>query len=476
MSLHEAIRQAVEQFGNGIVAEERLANLLADFNGYEEYPAMKVVFKKIQKDGYGRKILEQYNGSMSGLSDAANGYVKQCADETGYKEDLVRYGFDCILFGLGALQEVNEPLSTGYDPKSKDGDVFDTMAEQLEALKKQYTGSLNKLAIKPVDILHDAPAYFSADAQNKLYAIEAKIAVLQQELGESDEKDWCRKKKAAKIAKFQKQKEDAVTKVLNDEKSEYSNLLSTKMIIPHGFLIKGSGYYDKDGLQALSKVEDKIKLSYYNLGNVYDNWCSTAKEDYLSKHKVSTVNMLAQLVCKIGLPIVIIVCVLVTCIRYTASTDDIKQFNQTISLAEQKETTKNYGEALQLLISAKKDYGGPYRCQHFENLADKRISEGLYKAMVECEQLIMQGNLLEANLLLKSLPEELVAETAPTSATISRVQSDLDKAVDKELNVLVISISGSNGHLDKTAKKRLNELLKIRPNDYWLNLINKKGQ
>lgn len=41
MKLHEATKQLVTQFGQNVVAEVRLANLLADLNGYQEYPAMK---------------------------------------------------------------------------------------------------------------------------------------------------------------------------------------------------------------------------------------------------------------------------------------------------------------------------------------------------------------------------------------------------------------------------------------------------
>lgn len=54
MKLHEAIKQLVTQFGESVVTEVRLANLLADLNGYQDYPAMKTVFKEVLKAGYGR--------------------------------------------------------------------------------------------------------------------------------------------------------------------------------------------------------------------------------------------------------------------------------------------------------------------------------------------------------------------------------------------------------------------------------------
>lgn len=54
MTLHEAIKELVAQFGENIVTEVRLANLLADLNGYQDYPAMKMVLKDILKAGYGK--------------------------------------------------------------------------------------------------------------------------------------------------------------------------------------------------------------------------------------------------------------------------------------------------------------------------------------------------------------------------------------------------------------------------------------
>ena len=60
MKLQEALKQLIFQFGEDIVGDIKLANLLADFNAYGEYPAMKQIFKDSQKAGYGEKLLEAY--------------------------------------------------------------------------------------------------------------------------------------------------------------------------------------------------------------------------------------------------------------------------------------------------------------------------------------------------------------------------------------------------------------------------------
>ena len=47
MKLHEAIKKLVAQFGESIVTEVRVPNLLDDINGDKDYPAMKMVLKDI---------------------------------------------------------------------------------------------------------------------------------------------------------------------------------------------------------------------------------------------------------------------------------------------------------------------------------------------------------------------------------------------------------------------------------------------
>lgn len=637
MKLHEAIKQLIGQFGKGIVTEVRLANLLADLNGYEEYPAMKSVFKDLEKVGFGQKLYDSYCKNPDSTQDNINNYIRQCVEKTGYKEDLVSYGFDSILYGLGVLQIVNEPLSKGYDPKSKVGDILDTMDEQLDALKKQYLDSLDRLATKPNDILHDAPAYYSAEAQNKLYAIEAKIEVLQHELGKHEENDWCRNKKIMKLFDFKKEKNDtickellklyspyierlyflssqvkeytysstvfssndtlhtletdneklfllqkqmdaidnswrlkaissrvveeerkrkhAATTILNELKSKYSEVLEeclvlpqkenqtskihydekgstclsaiescikfayanaeiayddwckvtkdnvlTKcnkdyarkrleglkseylrqldnlIIIPHKFFIKLSGYYDEHGSLSLSKLESQIRCACADSNTTYDNWCEKTKEGFLAKNKVEANNVIAQVVCKLGIPAAILVGATTTSISYTTSSDAIQRFERTISLGEQKDAANQYGEAMQLFSDAKAHYDGTFRSGHYESLANEHINSSIDKAVTDCQQLIDQGRLNDANNLLKSLPTKIITENTENSDKVNAVQKSLKKAIDEGLNKLITNISENKGHLDANAKEQLNELLAINPNDYWLNFIKNKEQ
>lgn len=636
MKLHEAIKQLIGQFGNEVVTEVRLANLLADLNGYEEYPAMKPVFKDIQKEGFGQKLYDYFCKNTDGILNEIPALIQQCADKTGYKENLISYGFDSILFGLGVVKTINEPLSKGYDPKAKDGDILDTMDEQLASLQRQYLDLLDRLATQPKDILHDAPAYYSAEAQNKLYTIEAKIGALLQESNKTDEFDWCCKKKNAKLSDFKKAKTEAVIKKLTslynpyierlyflssqvkqytynttefssddtmlilqkesdeilslqnqmdiidsnwlsrtanrfmeiyrkrqyassiilkdlqskyseilhdglvypqkdtqtlslhyedccmtclssiescikficlnagvayndwcettlkdflaqqnmefvkkrieDLKSEYLELLANLITIPRKLFIKVSGYYDEKSISALSKVESQIKKAYVDSNTTYDNWCEKTKADYLAKHHVEANNIIAQVIGKIGIPAAMLIGVSATGVSYTSSTDAIQRFEQTISQGEQKEANNKYGDALQLFSDAKVNYDGSFRSGHYEDIANEHIKTSIDKAVSECNRLIENGELTNANSILKSLPTKVIAENTENAEKVKTVQSLLTKAVDEGLDNLINNISQNKGHLDTSTKKQLNELLSINPNDYWLNFIKNKEQ
>lgn len=476
MKLHEAIKRLIGQFGNGVVAEVRLANLLADLNGYEEYPAMKSVFKDIQKEGFGQKVYECFCKNDDSVLSEIPAFIQQCADKTGYKEDLISYGFDSILYGLGVVKTVNEPLSKGYDPKAKDGDILDTMDEQLSGLQKQYLDLLDRLATQPKDILHDSPAYYSAEVENKLYAIEAKIAVLLQELGKPNDKDWCNGKKTEKLSEYKKQKEVAVKTLLDELKSKYSNLLASSIITPRRFFIKSSGYYDEEGQQSLSQVEEDIKSAYYNIGVAYDDWCEKTKNDYLAKHHVETSNVVVQVIGKIGIPAAMLVGASATGVSYTTSSDAIQRFEQTISLGEQKEAADQYGDAINLFNDARLQYDGSFRSGHYQSIANEHIVASVDKAVADCQKLIEQGKLKDASNILNSLPTKVITENAENVDKVNAARTMLDKVISEGLDNLISNISTNKGHLDATAKSQLNELLAINPNDYWLNFIKNKEQ
>lgn len=471
MKLQDAIKTLVKQFGDGIVSEVRLANLLADYNAYSDYPAMQQVFRDGLKAGYGKKLLDVYKCNPKNAIDESMNFVKEFAQKSNFKEDLVSYGFDCILFGLGCLSSVNEPISRGFNPHSKcNGNILDNLTDQLSSYQKQYMDLLDRLITEPKDILRDAAGYYSTEALNKLYTVEAKIYAIQQQLGKID-LEWCQKQLETKVAYYQKQKSDAVNTLLHTLKNNYQSILTSSIIIPRKLFVKRSGYYAEETLNELSTIEQDIIQAYYNKGEQYDDWCKRAKAEQLSKFKVDSSSIALQLFGKVGIPVALFLGASGTGISYMTSSDSIDQFENKIQQGEQIASQGNFGEALQLFSEAKNDYSASFRPSHYQKIAEEHINANLDKAMAECTNLIGQNRLVEASDLLKSLPQNVVAENNANKERVKKAQSSLDTAIAGGLENLITNISQNKGHLDAKSKKLLDELLTITPNDYWLNFI-----
>lgn len=467
MKLQQAIKQLVAQFGDDIVTEVKLAHLVADLNGYEEYPAMKQVIKDSLQAGYGKKLLEFYKQDPKSVPHRSIDLAKAFAKESHYKQELVSYGFDSILFGLGCSTSINEPLS------QQEGNILDKLADQQAAYQKQYLDLLDRLLTKPDNMLRDAPGYYTTEALNKLYAVEAKICALQQQLNSADS-GWCKQKREEKLVYYQKQKSNFVRKTADDLKKKYLHVLSSSLVIPKKLFIKRSGYYTADTLNKLSSLETDIKQAYYQMNKSYDDWCKKETDNYLAKYKVKATSIAWQFLGKIGVPAAICMGALGTGISYRSSFDAIDQFEDTLQQAAQSASEGNYDKALQLFSDAKKGYNASFRPSHYHELADEYITANIDRVTTACNQLIEQGQLVEASVLLNKLPPPIVAANEANLGKVNTAKATLATAIEKDLDNLISNISQHKGHLDAKAKAHLEELLKINPNHYWLNFIKNK--
>ena len=189
MKLHEAIKQLVTQFGESVVTEVRLANLLADLNGYQDYPAMKTVFKEVLKAGYGQDFYSAYKTNPQKALNEEFSLIKKIATETRFKEDLISYSLDCILFAIGGITIINEPFSKGFDPYSSGpSDVLNNLSSQLSALKKQYIDMLDRLPTLPngpSDVLNNLSSQLSALKKQYIDMLD-RLPTLPNNAGLSD--------------------------------------------------------------------------------------------------------------------------------------------------------------------------------------------------------------------------------------------------------------------------------------------------
>lgn len=96
MELHLALKNIVNLSGTGILKEQRLVNILADFNAYDDVPSAKFIIKTIIDEGYMVKLLA--NGKWDLNCDKL---IDQFAAMTGMVKDNISYVFESLGFSLG---------------------------------------------------------------------------------------------------------------------------------------------------------------------------------------------------------------------------------------------------------------------------------------------------------------------------------------------------------------------------------------
>lgn len=473
--LHIAIREAMKQMGDDILVSPKFVNILSDLSAFKDYPACKVILKDLQQSGDLQKVYDAYKKKSKSCT-AEIDTLRLAVQKNGkYKKALVAYVFDCFLYAFGAIGTVSEPTSGAFDAFSsgKDG-KSPNLDEQLNDLKQEYTELLERLAVKPNDLLHEPAAYYPAMAMNELYLVEGKIRVISDALGTNDQ-DWCRQQYEKKVADFKFAKRKACDKELARLKQEYEAKLQAALVMPSGkSYISKSAYYDTDALNNLSSLEDEIKRMYQELGNNYDDWCENTKSSLLKKHSVSPQKRRTQIFTKIGIPAAVAVGALWFGGSYIGSKGEIDQFNSDMNKANELVENGNYRAGFLAYQEAKDGYDGSFFPGSYEGEADEAIEQAVTKVCAEAEELISNNQYTAAKAKLNEIPSQVISGNAELEQKVNACKATLNAAVSAILEKLISNISQNGGKLDAEGKKMLDEALLVSPDDYWLKIMKDK--
>ena len=117
MKLHEALRQAVRQFGMNVLQERRLVFILSDLRAFGEFPAMRKVMEAIVSGGSGKELCRiGLSGSADEYRSFAAGLEKTLAG-SGFSGEFAHYALGCVSYALGFASSVSEPSDHGFDPR-----------------------------------------------------------------------------------------------------------------------------------------------------------------------------------------------------------------------------------------------------------------------------------------------------------------------------------------------------------------------
>lgn len=472
--LHTGIKDIIQTIGAAPIRTVQLANILADYSAYDEYPATKIVLKDILTNGFGQRIYDAFiKSGMKSLPEIEK--IKQYySKNTKFKKDVINYIFDSICYGLGLKTSVKEPSSNSFDPFTNESDnILDKLPGMLAELKKEYEEALKTLLVQPKDIIWDAAAYYPASAENQLYLIEGKIHVISNQLGINDN-NWCKNLKEKTLNSHMLRKTNSVREVLNAKKTAFINLLNTALVKPSASYISKSGHYASDKLSDIEKLESEIKGLYGEMGVKYDGWCETEKNRILAPYVVSDGNRIRQILLKIAMPAAMFCGFGYYGGSYVISTDDINAYEQRMETAGGYLTNGDYGKAIAGFMQASNQYDGSFKTSSYKDEAMSR-ADACFESMQKKVASLIEGKQYgEVLSLMKSIPAEYLSANQDKSDWIEKTKIDLQNTVAEEVDQLADMIANNGGHLTEDGKKYLDQLLAVSPDNYWLNFIKTK--
>jgi len=141
MKPQDALKKIFWQFGVVVLQEKRLMAILADFKAFDEYPALKQVFKGISDGGYAKEICSLIiSGDTKKLQSYAGDVKNSLVSDQNFRKELADYAVDCILYALGRKRALSELSYHGFDPfnPDKQAELSQLTTSELSVLGEKY--------------------------------------------------------------------------------------------------------------------------------------------------------------------------------------------------------------------------------------------------------------------------------------------------------------------------------------------------
>lgn len=256
---------------------------------------------------------------------------------------------------------------------------------------------------------------------------------------------------------------------LKKGKDQYLRVLEEGIEIPS----KGSGYYPAMVINQLDFLQEKIKMLSDALHTDNSKWCEDKKQEMLSRYHKDTSSLKKKAIAKIAIPAVAILIGGGVGTSYITSGPEREQFNKSINEGDKLYAQSNYLMAITSYKDAYTNYDafneGSYKSEAFNKIADATD-----KLIAETES--NPDKLVEAQVALKT--EQTMDLSDDDKATVNQklnqINTKINTAVDNGKNSLLLNISSNGGKLNAEGKAQLKQLLKLSPDDYWLNFMKKK--
>ena len=344
----------------------------------------------------------------------------------------------------------------------------------MSTLERDYKALMEKGHIVEDDEFGLKSAKFAPNVVSDLRSVEKKIIIIGNKRKENRQ-SWIDKTKSDFLAS-KSSPVSARNGVLDQLKNDYLSRLSELDRSTKSGEIDFSDSTLKDTRRKL------INLGSL-LGKNMEQWCN-AENDKLSKDrevrasKRKKRNVVVSAVAGVAL--------LIggwQGISYTSSADARAAYETTMASAKAEYAQGNYIAALDLFQKAENDYDASYSSSSYKGEAHSKAVETSDKIIANWEEkvrpLLQSKKVAQAKALTLALPANLVLDgnSEQVFKSISeQIDSDLATRATEMVDELLNDIYTHQGKLSEAGKAELDEMIKVVPDNYWLNFIKEKAK
>lgn len=344
----------------------------------------------------------------------------------------------------------------------------------MSTLERDYKALMEKGHIVEDDEFGLKSARFAPNVVSDLRSIERKIIIIGNKRKE-DRQSWIDKTKSDFLAS-KSSPASARNGVLDQLKNDYLSRLSE---LDH--TIK-SGEIDFSDTVLKDTRRKLINLGSL-LGKNMEQWCDIendklSKERELRASKRKKRNTIVSAVAGVAL--------LIggwQGISYTSSADAREAYETTIASANAEFAHGNFVAALDLFQKAENDYDASYSSSSYKAEAHAKAVETSDKIIANWEEkvrpLLQSKKVAQAKTLTLALPANLVLDGNSEQVFKSlseQLDTDLATRTTEIVDELLNDIYTHQGKLSEAGESELDEMIKVIPDNYWLNFIKEKAK
>jgi hypothetical protein len=166
--------------------------------------------------------------------------------------------------------------------------------------------------------------------------------------------------------------------------------------------------------------------------------------------------------------------------NYVSSAEERAKFEETYSSAESALMQGNDRLAIQLFSKAGKEYSASWRKSSYKEKAQDKSVEVSNKIFEESapviEQYLQQKDYIQVSLAMQPLAD-LVLEKENLKQYNdwdAQLKENIPKVMQEEINSLITEIYLKHGKISAESQARIETLLQVDSQNYWLNFIKNK--